>query len=261
MHVAIEARRFKVGVQLEPQHTSMADLREAWRRADDLGVDSIWTWDHFRPVHGDVTGTHFEGWTQLAAMAVETSSARIGVLVSCMSYRNPDLLADMARTVDHLSGGRVILGLGAGWYGDEYADYGYHFGAAGERLDAFEQGIVRVKQRLERLVPGPVGPMPLLLGGGGERRTLRLVAEHADAWNVVLSSPDEFLAKNKRLTAWCEQLGRDPRTVQRSVLINDPAAFGRARDFVDAGAEHVMLAVGRPFSFEPVRELLRVAAS
>lgn len=248
-------------MQLEPQHTSMADLRRAWRTADDLGVDSLWTWDHFRPVRGDVTGPHFEGWTQLAAMAVETSSARLGVLVSCMSYRNPDLLADMARTVDHLSGGRVVLGLGAGWYGDEYADYGYGFGDARQRLDALEDGITRIKRRLARLVPGPLGAMPLMLGGGGERRTLRLAAEHADAWNVVLGSPDEFRAKNKRLTAWCEQLDRDPRTVERTVLINDPSAFGRATEFADAGAEHVIVAVGHPFSFEPVRELLRIASS
>jgi probable F420-dependent oxidoreductase len=259
--VPTESRRFKVGVQLEPQHTSIAELRHAWRTADDLGVDSLWTWDHFRPVRGDVTGAHFEGWTQLAAMAVETTGAQIGVLVSCVSYRNPDLLADMARTVDHLSGGRVVLGLGAGWYGDEYSDYGYGYGIPRRRLDALEEGIVRVKRRLGRLVPGPLGPMRLMVGGGGERRTLRLVAQHADAWNVVLSSPDEFRAKNERLTSWCERLGRDPRTVERSVLINDPCAYGRATEFVGAGAEHVIVAVGHPFSFEPVRELLRIAAS
>lgn len=251
--------RFKVAVQIEPEHTTMAALRDAWRRADELGVDAIWTWDHFHPVHGGLGGPHFEGWTQLAAMACDTSHAQLGVLVSCMTYRNPDLLADMARTADHVSGGRVILGVGAGWYGEEYADYGYSFGTASERVTGLEQGVERIKTRLAKLNPPPLGPLPLLIGGGGERRTLRLVAEHADIWNLVVSTPEEFVPKNRKLDEWCATIGRDPREIERGVLIFDKAAVRRFEDFVDAGAEHIVVPVAPPFDFDEVERL--VAAS
>jgi probable F420-dependent oxidoreductase len=248
----------KVGVQLEPQHCTLDELRRAWREADQMGADSIWTWDHFFPLHGDPDGAHFDGWSLLAAMACDTSRASIGVLVSCNSYRHPDLLADMARTVDHISGGRVILGIGAGWCERDYDEYGYAFGSGPTRVAALESGIHRLKARLARLNPAPMGGLPLLIGGEGERVTLRLVAEHADIWNGF-GPVSKFARKNRVLNRWCEKVGRDPSSVERSVLLIDSGNVDHVDELVEAGAQHLIVPAGAPFDLSGLELVLRAA--
>lgn len=250
--------RFQVGVQLYPQHTDIGQLRDAWRRMETVGVDSIWTWDHFFPITGDDEGAHFEGWSLMAAMAVITERPRIGVLVTCNAYRNANLLADMARTVDHLSDGRVVLGIGAGWYGKDHEEYGFTLEEPGTRLAELEASLRTIRARLDRLTPPPEGDLPILIGGGGEKVTLRIVAEHADWWNTM-GPADVFAAKSQVLDRWCREVGRDPAEIVRTVLINDPDRFEDIDDYLDAGASHLILGLGPPYDTGPVEELVAEA--
>jgi probable F420-dependent oxidoreductase len=247
-------RPCKVGVQLHPQGTTTDELRSAWRAADALGVDSIWVWDHFFPLYGDPDAAHFEAYSLLAAMAIDTSSADIGALVSCNSYRNPNLLADMARTIDHLSGGRFVLGIGSGWFTRDYEAYRYEFGTAAGRLRALAANLQIIMDRLGRLEPPPRGRLPILVGGAGEKVTLRIVAEHADAWNTF-GPPGNFAQKNAVLDEWCARLGRNPLQIERTVAIH-PREVDDWKAYLDAGADHLIVMSGAPFDLEPVRRLL-----
>ena len=218
-----------------------------------MGVDSVWTWDHFYPLYGEKDGPHFEGWSLLAAMAVTTERARFGMMVTCNSYRNPELLADMARTVDHLSHGRHILGIGAGWFERDYSEYGYEFGTAPDRLRALGEALPRIRARLGKLNPPPAGDLPILIGGGGEKVTLRLVAEHAQMWNSF-GPPEQFARKNKILDEWCEKKGRDPREIERTVSVGGSA--GDVDEWLKAGAQHLIVGAGAPFDLSEVQRLL-----
>jgi len=247
--------RIRIGVQLHPQHTSYADFAAAVRRAEDLGVDTIWNWDHFYPLYGEKDGLHFEGWTLLTAMATLTTRAEIGCLVTCNSYRNPNLLADMARTVDHISGGRLICGIGSGWAERDYNQYGYEFGSAPGRLKNLARDLPIIKQRWRKLNPAPVrNPIPLLIGGGGEKVTLKLTAQYADLWNGF-GPPEKFKHKNEVLTNWCHELGRDPAAIERTASINIDE-IDRLDEYVAVGAEHIILEIGAPFDLAAIQRMI-----
>jgi probable F420-dependent oxidoreductase len=248
--------RIRVGVQLHPQQASYAEFAEAVRRAEDAGVDTIWNWDHFFPLYGDRDGPHFEGWTLLTAMATLTSRAEIGCLVTCNSYRNPNLLADMARTVDHISGGRVILGIGAGWFERDYDEYGYEFGTAPSRLKDLGAALPIIRERWGKLNPVPLrDPIPILIGGGGEKVTLRLTAQHANMWNSF-GPPDTYRHKNQVLNDWCARVGRDPAAIERTVSLRS-GDLADVDAFVDAGAQHLIVELGAPFDLAPVQRVLQ----
>ena len=246
--------KLKVGIQIQPQGVSVEQMRAAWKAADDMGVDSIWIWDHFYPLFGDPDATHFEAWTLLSTMAADTSRAQLGTLVTGNSYRNPELLADMARTLDHVSGGRMYLAVGAGWFERDYTEYGYDFGTVGSRLRQLEADLPRMKNRLAKLNPPPVGDMSIMIGGSGEKVTLRLVAQHADSWNTF-GPPENFARLSGILDDWCAKVGRNPSEIERTVAIQ-PDDVNDIERYTDVGADHVILMSGGPFDLAPLQTLI-----
>ena len=226
----------KLGVLLFSQATTWRDFRDAAVLADRVAYDHVWTWDHLYAIFGEPYQPIFEGWTSLAALSGVTSRTRLGLMVGANGFRNPGIIAKMAATLDHASGGRAILGLGAAWFELEHQAHGIDFGAsAGARLRWLEEsvGIVRdlldgndVTYRSEkyafdhaRHLPRPVQRrLPIMIGGGGEKKTLRIVAKYADMCNLqgtleVLRHKDEVLRQH------CHDLGRDEREIERTVLI------------------------------------------
>lgn len=227
----------RFGVHVGQQNLSMAELRACWR-AVDPHVDWISAWDHFYEApYQDGTVDHFEALTVLGALATDTEHARLGCLVFYVGYRSPVVLAKAAATLDHLSGGRFELGLGAGWHQPEAEAFGYDFPPVGTRLDMLEEATVIIRSLLteDRTTysgthfrvanascrPLPVqARLPIWLGGIGEKRTLRMVAKYADGWNSAYVTPEEFARLNGVLGAWCESEGRDPATVRRAVNVS-----------------------------------------
>lgn len=220
----------RIGAQIWPGGApDYRTWRDAVRQAEDLGSDVLFGYDHFHrpnrepttdsiprltPIQPDVN--NFEGWTALASWGEITSHAEIGLLVSGIGYRNPDLLADMARTVDHISDGRLILGVGSGWYEKDYTTYGFEYGTVKSRFDLLDASLPRIVSRLDKLLPAPLRKIPILIGGAGERRTLPLVAKYAHIWHCF-EPIDEFRRKSDVVLELAAQAGRDGTVIERSL--------------------------------------------
>jgi probable F420-dependent oxidoreductase len=256
--MSVSPRPIRIGLHLKPQHADYADLRRAVLAAEAAGVDLVTTWDHFFPLTGDPDGKHFESWTLLSAWAAITDRVELGTLVSSIGYRNPDLLADMSRTVDHISGGRLILGLGAGWAERDYDEYGYSFGTPGARLAALEAALPRIKARWAGLNPPPVRSIPVMIGGTGEKKTLRYVARHADIWHG-LGDLETLARKHAVLDGWCQTEGRDPADIERGTSADDgPGTDGAHGDaLVALGTTLVTVRTDGPrYDMGPLRDWL-----
>ncbi len=248
--------KIKVGVQLHPQHITYDAYAKAVRRTEALGVDSIWNWDHFFPLYGEGNDNHFEGWTLLTAIATLTERVEIGTLVTCNSYRNPTLLTHMANTVDHISHGRLILGIGAGWFERDYNEFGYEFGTAGSRLHDLRESLPIIKERMTKEIPAPVrNPIPIMIGGGGEKVTLKITAQYADLWNGF-GPPETWSHKNKVLDNWCAEVGRNPAEIERTVSLNQDDVPANLDAYADAGATHMILGMAVPANYDLIEQLV-----
>jgi alkanesulfonate monooxygenase SsuD/methylene tetrahydromethanopterin reductase-like flavin-dependent oxidoreductase (luciferase family) len=226
----------KIGANCWNQYTEWPGLLEAGMRADRLGYDSLWTWDHLYPIVGDSHGPIFEGWLTITAWAQATERIRIGLMVGANTFRNPALVAKMATTLDHISNGRAILGIGAAWFEEEHRDFGIEFGdGPPERLRWLGEALPIMRGMLDGTEPTATGPryisrhtrnlpppvqghLPICIGGGGEKVTLRLVAKYADMCNIG-GGLETVRRKDAILVEHCEKIGRDPAEIERTTGI------------------------------------------
>lgn len=283
------------GVHTGLQHTTADELRSVWRRIEDLGFGWISIWDHFYGATGRPDDAAcLEAVAMHAALACTTSKVRCGALVYSIGYRHPAVLANAITAIDQLSGGRADMGIGAGWALVEYNAYGIEFPDVKTRMDQLEEGIQCLRGLLHdevtnfsgqhftltdaRNEPRPIQEkLPIWIGGGGEKRTLKIAARYADGWNVPFIAPDVFARKNDILDQHCESVGRDPKEIKRAINVglafteeSLQAQFGAISDFVrpgvlagsddqimdtigrfvDAGADQVNLALRAPFDLD-----------
>lgn len=270
----------RYGIKTAPQHCTWQEMLDIWTLADQADVfESAWNFDHFYPLVGDPTGPCMEGWVTLSALANATSRIRVGCMVNGIHYRHPAVVANMAATLDIVSGGRFELGLGAGWHEDESAAYGIPLGTLKERFDRFDEGVEIIDSLLTRETtdfdgdyftitdarsePKPIqSPRPpLVIGGGGEKRTLRTVAKYADHWNLSFAKPHHFTKKHEVLLGHCETVGRNPDEITKSVQLGfeadqDPAeAVELSAALFEVGADVVIFTLRTPYRVATVEAL------
>lgn len=271
-------------IKTNPHHASWQDFLDTWREADRIDVfESAWNWDHFYPLAEPYDGPNLEGWTMLAALAQATSRLRLGAMVNGMHHRHPAVTANMASTLDHISGGRFELGLGAGWNVMESSAYGLELGTLTERFDRFDEGIEVIRSLLDRRVtdfsgryftlagawcePKPVqDKLPIVIGGKGPKRTLRAAARWADQWDMTFpETPDDWRRLDEVLRSHCDAAGRDQAEIVRSVHLaygpdDEPAALAEsAEGFFEAGVDVVVWSMRgpvRPERLPPLAEAL-----
>ena len=273
----------RFGVQTPPQHVTYQQIADVWKLVDELGYDSAFTFDHFMPIFSDSNGACFEGWSLLAALAAQTRRVKVGVLVTGNTYRFPIVVAKMAATIDHVSNGRLILGMGAGWFEAEHTAYGIPFFTAagrarrlGESLEVmkllFTQERSTFAGKYYQLTDAPFEPKtvqrphpPILVGGVGPKLVLPIVARHADIWTFFAG---DDLAATKALCeqfdAVCRQVGRDPQQIEKSAGIRPTLVAGTAKDararlqaLVDLGVRHFILSLPQPYEPSLVRSFAR----
>ncbi len=263
--------RLRIGFQVWAQFVSWDELMSAGRDLEQLGFDGLWSNDHLVPlagspdgVVGDLEGPIFEGWIVLAGWAAETTRIRLGCLVSGAGYRNPALLVKMATSLDHMSDGRMTLGLGAGWFEREHETFGFDLPPLKDRLDRLEDAAAIARGMLDggpvtqggrwyttmgaRNDPPPVQRrLPLLIGGSGERRTLRIVARYADAWSADGGDPETLARKNAVLDDHCRAIGRDPASIRRTAG-QPPVLIRSTRDDAVAALAEILARHEVPWS-------------
>jgi len=261
------AKPIRFGVQTPPQNTTFAEMRDTWKLIDQLGYDTAWTFDHFFPILSDPSGPCFEGWVSLTALMAATSHVKAGILVTGNTYRNPAVLASMGKTLDHASDGRLIMGIGAGWFEQEHAAYDVPFYTVGERIRRLDEACEIIKRLwTEKQVtfdgryyhikdaycePKPVQKPhpPIMIGGGGEKLTLRVVAKHADIWNTF-GPPQVFRDKLSVLRAHCKAVGRNIDEIEESWA--GSAAITQSREQKEAVVQAISKVFGRsPEDVEP----------
>ena len=255
----------RYAIKTSPQNTEWSDMLAVWQAADEIDIfESGWTFDHFYPIFSDSSGPCLEGWVTLTALAQATRRLRVGVLVTGIHYRHPAVLANMASALDIVSGGRLELGIGAGWNEEESGAYGIELGSIKERFDRFEEACQVLKglltqdtttfdgtyYQLKDARNEPKGPQrphpPICIGGSGEKRTLPLTARYADHWNFVGGTPEEFARKRDVLHARCADIGRDPKeiTLSAHVRLGDDLDYQKVVGEAEAlGAEGLDLAI------------------
>jgi F420-dependent oxidoreductase-like protein len=271
--------KLSFGIKTAPQHTTYEAMQAIWREADERPVfEHAWLFDHFNPIFSDVSGPCLEGWTLLAAMAAQTRRIRIGQMVTGNTYRHPAVLAHMAATVDIISGGRLDLGIGAGWNEYEHTSMGIPLYAPGERIRRlgeaceiirrlFTEATVDFEGRYYQLKEARLEPKPIqkpyppfVIGGGGEQLTLRVVARYAQVWNFAGGPVETFRHKIAILHQHCQEVGRDPAEIQLSVQVpvnydDLPATVQTVQGYVDAGATHLILNLRHPYPAQIVARL------